>query len=302
MIFGKTKKDIEIEGEDRPLESAAINRWRNLDSKISNEPHKIETKEDNNIQVISLNEVFEEDEATTFIRLEDDRDGDRDDEYHSSNYLEHELENENNELVEYEDEIENEGEEEGENEDLGDYSEPFKTTNSLFNYQAQTHEEGLEEYEEEVEETLQETIHASVEVVETKPIKKVPSTPPLDKANFRVSSEQDLKNRFGDNIQSALGAGTMIEGRFSFEAPVRIDGSLKGEIKSSSALIVGENAVVNANIKVGALIILGSVEGEIEANDLIEIRSGGTLLGDIVTKRIALEEGGVFSGRCTMLD
>jgi cytoskeletal protein CcmA (bactofilin family) len=59
---------------------------------------------------------------------------------------------------------------------------------------------------------------------------------------------------------------------------------------------------VNARIKVGALIVLGSVEGEIEAEDLIEIRSSGSLLGEVITKRIALEEGGVFSGSCTMLD
>lgn len=237
MIFGKDKKNTNSEVEERPLESAAINRWKNINSSSASltsdttnesteepaiENQRVEETEEN-VQIIALNQVFEEEEK----------------------------------VVRYQE-------------------------------------------EDELEVT---PIHAQVEVkVEPPPAPRKPKTPPLEKANLRISTEEDLKRRFGDNIQSALGSGTMIEGRFSFETPVRIDGSMKGEIKSSSALIVGKNANVNANIKVGALIVLGNVEGEIEAEDLIEIRSSGVLLGDIITKRIALEEGGVFSGSCTMID
>ena len=296
MIFGKTKKDDELEVRERPLESAAINRWRNINGSSSDSSEQNESDEmltsgnlldksspeesqiesvKEEIQIISLNQVFEEDEDKV-IRLPEER-NDLDLEeplfnYHVQGFsnanLDEELEGSLEEDIEdrYEDEVD-----------------------AL-----------LEELE--LEEQKNEPLQAGIEIEETKVTKKAPSRPPLEKADFDIDSEVDLRNRFGDNIQSALGAGTMIEGRFSFEAPVRIDGSLKGEIKSSSALIVGKNAVVNANIKVGSLIILGSVEGEIEADDLIEIRSSGTLLGDVVTKRIALEEGGVFSGSCTMVD
>ena len=113
-----------------------------------------------------------------------------------------------------------------------------------------------------------------------------------------MSLEEELRRRFGSNVKSALGPGTIIEGNFSFDSPVCIDGTLIGEVHSSSVLIVGENASVNAKISVGSLIVLGNVTGMVEAKDLVEIRAGGSLEGDIDTQRIAIEEGGWFQGRC----
>lgn len=118
-------------------------------------------------------------------------------------------------------------------------------------------------------------------------------------ADTKLDVESDLKRRFGSNVKSALGAGTVIEGKFSFDSPVRIDGTLTGEISSSSVLIVGKQATVSGNIKVGSLIILGQVEANIEADELVEIRSEGKLIGDIKASRLAIEDGGFFEGRNT---
>ena len=97
-------------------------------------------------------------------------------------------------------------------------------------------------------------------------------------------------------IKTAIAPGTVIEGRFTFDSPVRIDGDMTGEIISSSTLIVGEQASVKAKIKVGSLIIFGKVVGEIQADDLVEIKEGGSLEASIDTDRIAIEEGGYFRG------
>ncbi len=113
-----------------------------------------------------------------------------------------------------------------------------------------------------------------------------------------MSLEEELRRRFGCNVKSALGPGTIIEGNFSFDSPVCIDGTLIGEVHSSSVLIVGENATVNAKISVGSLIVLGNVTGMVEARELVEVRAGGSLEGDIDTERVAIEEGGWFHGRC----
>jgi cytoskeletal protein CcmA (bactofilin family) len=117
-------------------------------------------------------------------------------------------------------------------------------------------------------------------------------------SNPKLPVEKDIKRRFGENVRSALGPGTVVEGKFSFDEPVRIDGSLTGEVTSTSALIVGENATVNANIKVGSLVIFGQVTGPVQADDLIEIKAGGHLDGNIRTERLVIEDGGWFSGRC----
>ena len=115
-------------------------------------------------------------------------------------------------------------------------------------------------------------------------------------ADMQVEVERDLRARFGGNIRSALGCGTVIEGKFTFDSPVRIDGALTGEVISNSLLIVGEHAVVRARVEVGSLIVLGEVTGDVIAEDLIEIRSTGQLRGDIVSHRLAVQEGGFFQG------
>lgn len=110
--------------------------------------------------------------------------------------------------------------------------------------------------------------------------------------------EQELRQRFGNNLKSALSKGTIIEGTFSFDSPVCIDGTLVGEVQSTSTLIVGPNATVSATIEVGSLIVLGSVSGPVVAVELVEVKAGGRLEGDVVTKRIAIEDGGYFLGHC----
>ena len=99
-----------------------------------------------------------------------------------------------------------------------------------------------------------------------------------------------------DIIKTAIGEGTIIEGKFKFESPVRIDGELTGEIVSSSMLIVGETAVIKAQIQVGSLIVYGKVVGDVVAEELISIRKDGMLEGNLRTRRIAIEDGGYFKG------
>jgi cytoskeletal protein CcmA (bactofilin family) len=123
-------------------------------------------------------------------------------------------------------------------------------------------------------------------------------TPPP--APVRLSVEDELKSRFGTNVRSALGPGTVIEGKFSFDTPVRIDGTLKGEVVATSVLIVGEEGVVDASVQVGSLVVLGRVVGDVVAEDLVEIKSTGTLDGDISSERLMVEDGGVFRGRCNV--
>lgn len=112
---------------------------------------------------------------------------------------------------------------------------------------------------------------------------------------------RDLRKPSIESIRSALGPGTLIEGKFSFDSPVRIDGILRGEVNSTSALIVGERASVQATIHVGSLVVLGEVSGEVEATESVEVKRGGYLVGDIVAQNMMIEEGGFFTGRCGQL-
>jgi len=122
----------------------------------------------------------------------------------------------------------------------------------------------------------------------------------VGRSNMALPVEEDLKRRFGSNIKSALGPSTVIEGKFKFDTPVRIDGSLTGEVASNSVLIVGREASVKGRIAVGSLIVLGVVEGDVVAEDMVEIRTGGELEGDITCGRVTIEDGGYYKGVCNM--
>ena len=66
-------------------------------------------------------------------------------------------------------------------------------------------------------------------------------------------------------ITTLLGRGSEFEGKLTFEGTVRIDGKLSGEIFSEDVLVVGEGAMVNAEIDVGVIIVEGNVTGNIRA-------------------------------------
>jgi cytoskeletal protein CcmA (bactofilin family) len=85
-----------------------------------------------------------------------------------------------------------------------------------------------------------------------------------------------------------------------FEGIARLDGKYHGEIFSGDALIIGETATVNAEIKVGTLIVDGEVSGNVSAASKIEIHSTGKLHGNITAPTLVIEEGGFFEGSCNM--
>src|SRR5689334_5706656 len=101
-------------------------------------------------------------------------------------------------------------------------------------------------------------------------------------------------------VTTLLGRGSEFEGKLSFEGTVRIDGKLAGEIFTDDVLIIGEGAEVSAEINVGAVIIEGTVHGNIQAKRSVEIRTPGRVRGNIATPSLFIEKGVVFDGQCQM--
>jgi len=102
------------------------------------------------------------------------------------------------------------------------------------------------------------------------------------------------------NVNAILGRGTEFQGKLSFEGMVRLDGKFKGEIISNDTLIIGKNAVVEAEIQVSTVLISGQVRGNVFARQKIELRTPGKLYGNIKTPNLILEEGVIFEGNCQM--
>ncbi len=103
------------------------------------------------------------------------------------------------------------------------------------------------------------------------------------------------------SIRAFLGEGTEFKGVITFEGTVRVDGVLEGDVVTKDTFIVGAAAHVRANIQAGVVIIMGDVEGKIEAAEKCEIRIGSHVKGEIYTPSIYIEEGAVFEGTSHMI-
>ncbi len=104
-----------------------------------------------------------------------------------------------------------------------------------------------------------------------------------------------------DHISTLLGAGTAIEGTLAFKDTIRLDGMVNGKIFSErGTVIIGERAVVEAQIRVGTAIIKGTVNGQIKADERIEVYPPAKITGDIQAPVVSIETGVFFNGNCSM--
>jgi cytoskeletal protein CcmA (bactofilin family) len=101
-------------------------------------------------------------------------------------------------------------------------------------------------------------------------------------------------------ITTLLGRGAVFEGKLTFEGTVRIDGRFKGEVFSDDVLVIGDGALVEAQIEVGEVIIQGTVVGNIVAKRSIEIHAPGRVKGDLHTPSLQIDKGVIFEGRSFM--
>jgi len=109
----------------------------------------------------------------------------------------------------------------------------------------------------------------------------------------------DLKSMEG--VTTILGKKTSFSGTMRFQSSLKIDGSFQGKIISPGFLYVEEGAVINADIKVGSVVIAGYVKGNVEARDKIELLPTGKLYGDVRTAKLKIADGVVFEGKCEMI-
>jgi cytoskeletal protein CcmA (bactofilin family) len=107
-------------------------------------------------------------------------------------------------------------------------------------------------------------------------------------------------SRSEEAVQAHLGKGSRVEGKLTFEGSVKIDGQVEGEIQAQQAVIVGETAVINAQIGAETVVVKGKVTGDITARKQVELRSPAKLTGNITTPSLVIHEGVLFEGHCSM--
>jgi cytoskeletal protein CcmA (bactofilin family) len=102
-------------------------------------------------------------------------------------------------------------------------------------------------------------------------------------------------------LETIVGEGTRILGQVSVKGTIRVDGILEGDVQADW-VVVGETGKILGNIRSRGVVVGGSVEGNIEAVETMELMGNAAMTGEIRTPKLAISEGAVFDGRSRMKD
>src|SRR6266540_3408700 len=122
------------------------------------------------------------------------------------------------------------------------------------------------------------------------PATPTPAAPAMAEAPRPVSATSTAD-------QATIGKSLVIKGEVTGSESLYIDGRVEGSINlAGNRVTVGRNGVVAANINAREIVVLGKVRGNLTASDRVDIRSDGSLTGDVVAARISIEDGAFFKG------
>jgi len=106
----------------------------------------------------------------------------------------------------------------------------------------------------------------------------------------------------GESTTATIGKSVQIRGEVKGSEDLLVDGLVGGTITlSDSRLTIGANARVQANVSARDVVILGTLNGNINATGRVEMRSGCHVNGDLRSSRLAIEENAVFSGKVDLI-
>ena len=102
-------------------------------------------------------------------------------------------------------------------------------------------------------------------------------------------------------IDSLIGAGTVVKGDVSFCGGLRIDGNVQGNISTvdgqPETLVISEQARVDGEVTVSHVVVNGSVNGPVCADDYLELQPKARIVGDVRYRRLEMQTGAVVQGR-----
>jgi cytoskeletal protein CcmA (bactofilin family) len=122
---------------------------------------------------------------------------------------------------------------------------------------------------------------------------EVKSTSPASNPN----SYNPVKTTSAPIEQATIGRTLLIKGELSGAEALYIDGRVEGKISlPDHRVTIGRNGSAQANITAREVVVMGKVNGNIDCSDRVDIRSEGSVTGDVTTMRISVEDGAVLKG------
>ena len=100
----------------------------------------------------------------------------------------------------------------------------------------------------------------------------------------------------GDDNITLLAKGVVLKGEIHVEGTVRIDGRLDGDIQTKGQVIIGEDGLVQGTIAAGTVVSSGRIKAKVMANERVHLMKTATLIGEVLTPLLVIEEGAKLQG------
>lgn len=104
-----------------------------------------------------------------------------------------------------------------------------------------------------------------------------------------------------EGVETIIGSSVKLEGNFSCQGGIVVEGEVKGNLKTSSLLDVGVKAVVTADIEAAEARVAGEIKGNLRVSGFLEIASSAKIYGDIEASSISVGQGAVLKGKILVL-
>lgn len=101
-------------------------------------------------------------------------------------------------------------------------------------------------------------------------------------------------------VTTVIAWDAVLDGNLTTDAPIRVDGTVKGDVASKETALVGMSAMITGSIRGADVLIAGTVKGDAIATGKVELTETGKVYGNITTKHLVIDENAYFQGNCTM--
>ncbi len=102
------------------------------------------------------------------------------------------------------------------------------------------------------------------------------------------------------NSSNVISKETVIKGDIKAQGNIRIEGKVDGTVDSKNKIVIGDSALLIGNLRAVEAEVSGKVQGEVHCSEILYLKKSAVIEGDIYTKKLVVESGATFNGKCQM--
>jgi cytoskeletal protein CcmA (bactofilin family) len=118
--------------------------------------------------------------------------------------------------------------------------------------------------------------------------------------NSKSKSDMASETPVPQSGASIISSGTTLKGDINSTGDIRIDGTLQGNINCSAKVVIGAHGVVEGDISGQQADIMGRINGTIKVKELLQLKGGSNVTGNIYASKLQIETSANFNGQCHM--